>query len=103
MGVREAASALGLKPRQLKNAISAGLLPPARSGIAGGAFAVASFGDDWLTDALTAMAERPREIRDAPYTPAPRPVIQAPPAPGIKELDPDRVKSPGSDDSEGVD
>lgn len=110
LGVREAASALGLKPHQLKNAISAGLLRPPRSGIAGGAFAVAGFDDDWLKDALSAVAERPREIRDTPYTPAPRPIIKAPPAPGVKELDPDSIKPPkpwprpsAPDDSGSVD
>jgi hypothetical protein len=99
MGVREAAAALGLKPRQLKNALSAGRLPPARRDPPGVGFALASFDVSWLRESLLAMDQRPKEIREAPYV---RRVIKVPPAPGVEKVDPGRVTPSDTDTPENA-
>jgi hypothetical protein len=92
-GVRDVALALGLTPRQLKNAISAGALPAPDPAIPSLPFALAAFDEAWMDRARLALAADPQTVREAPYKP--RPIVRTDPAPGVKEVDPARIKEPG--------
>ncbi len=68
-GVRDVALALGLTPRQLKNAISAGALPAPDPAIPSLPFALAAFDEAWMDRARLALAADPQTVREAPYKP----------------------------------
>jgi hypothetical protein len=66
LSTQDVARQLGIKPRQLKNAISQGLLPGSDAG-GGDTHAVSGFSTSWLTIAASIVSIDRRSIETARY------------------------------------